>query len=1158
MADTITLSKANPLLPAEDYNALRKQGFQSIERLSSAIWTDYNNSDPGITILEALCYAITDLGYRTGFDIKDILAPENLTEETWQHIFYTARQILHNSPLTMDDYRKLIIDVKGVRNAWLEISHDYEVPIWVDYNAIEIHPVLDCNCSEVSERICTGRLSVNNVTEDQATKANAESVKVLTAKNDELTYQIAQLESIRKELQSQNEKDSSFYLTAKIAEIDQKIKKLTAKLTLIGEAISLVGKFVYITPNILELEGMYNVLVEYEEDVIEEQHREAVRQEVLSRLLANRNLCEDFLSVNAIEYEDFGIGASIELEEDADPDLVLANIFFTIYSYFTPSIPFHTIDQMLSKGYQVDEIFNGPPLTHGFIDNVELEKTQLFKDIRLSDLIGRIAAISGIKGILYLHLPFNGFGKTDSGDAYFKSWVDALQNARKIARIQPSLSQVMFCKNREFISYFIGRPQDRRPERVLKLFKELKSQERKYKLEGQATDFAVPAGEYMQLEDYFPVTESLPKCYGVSQRFGLPANADALRKAQALQLKGYLLFFEQILADYLVQLNHIKELFSFDNSIQQTCFTRVLTELDGLQNLLLDLNNVGADHFDQIKQAFAKSLQQLAEPTELFQHRRNTFLDHLLARFSEDMSEYQALSHWLTPDGVEDRLISDKISLLKDGEYSAISSGRGKGYDYSQADVWDTANVSGTERRVSRLLGFTNASRHILATDLVVCETVMEIDPKTKIATPKKNLNGQILNVIKLNDPDEQSQVLLTSVEVIDGCCSEKLMMAMLVAADNPLNFQLKEELKRGNRKNAAVLGAFWFELWDGSDMNTAVLLANSPVFDTQQARDICFKKLQAVMANIDSNEGLHLVEHILLRPKFDLATDEADQTIAVSFPLICLDACDVQLDKDTDYLPAYHKHIYRIPATQCYDNMPWVVEFIKNNSKVSLLWQQYPIDGSAPVPLKFRRYDDVAQRIRDLQEFGSERINYEIVSNQNDQNPRYRFIIHGDHNVVLAQSPFIFSNKSAKDLPLPEDDIELEIASLMLYFSFEFYLYCEDNDCDNNEDPFSFRATAVLPCWPKRFRNPGYRNLVEKTIQAESPAHTHIRIVWLGILEMQRFEKVYGDWLLEMAQTEMPTYEKVNPLVDALNSLRSCGCCEDDCQPPSTVNRPG
>ena len=156
MPDTISLIKANPLLPAEDYTALRKQGFTNIEKLGSAIWSDYNNSDPGITILEAVCYAITDLAYRTGFEVKDLLAPEDLTEETWKQIFYTARQILHNSPLTINDYRKFIIDIKGVRNAWIEKSKNYEVPVWIDYNyPHEKNNV--CGCSNADD-VCYGLL----------------------------------------------------------------------------------------------------------------------------------------------------------------------------------------------------------------------------------------------------------------------------------------------------------------------------------------------------------------------------------------------------------------------------------------------------------------------------------------------------------------------------------------------------------------------------------------------------------------------------------------------------------------------------------------------------------------------------------------------------------------------------------------------------------------------------------------------------------------------------------------------------------------------------------------------------------------------------------------------------------------------------------------
>jgi hypothetical protein len=88
--------------------------------------------------------------------------------------------------------------------------------------------------------------------------------------------------------------------------------------------------------------------------------------------------------------------------------------------------------------------------------------------------------------------------------------------------------------------------------------------------------------------------------------------------------------------------------------------------------------------------------------------------------------------------------------------------------------------------------------------------------------------------------------------------------------------------------------------------------------------------------------------------------------------------------------------------------------------------------------------------------------------------------------------------------------------------------------------------VTVVLPCWPKRLRDLTFRNLVEKTIQSEFPAHIHTRVAWVGMQEMQKFEEVYSIWLEEMAQNEMPRYEVVNPLIDKLNNLQPCTCDED------------
>src|SRR5262245_44320602 len=115
------LQKNPPVPPAQDFYGLRRKGIELIAQTGSRWWTDYNVHDPGITILEALCYAITDLAYRIGWDIEDILAPSAASpgDPYPGQAFYTARRILTVSPVTPDDLRRVLIDLESVRNAWI-------------------------------------------------------------------------------------------------------------------------------------------------------------------------------------------------------------------------------------------------------------------------------------------------------------------------------------------------------------------------------------------------------------------------------------------------------------------------------------------------------------------------------------------------------------------------------------------------------------------------------------------------------------------------------------------------------------------------------------------------------------------------------------------------------------------------------------------------------------------------------------------------------------------------------------------------------------------------------------------------------------------------------------------------------------------------------
>lgn len=127
-----------------DFEALKEKGLAYIQAHSSTAWTNLNPSDPGVTILDQLCYAFTELGYCMNFPVKDILTDKkgNLITENQ---FYTPDKILTTSAITINDYCKYIIDqVDGVKNTiilplttnFYFVNGVYEVYVYIDSNVI--------------------------------------------------------------------------------------------------------------------------------------------------------------------------------------------------------------------------------------------------------------------------------------------------------------------------------------------------------------------------------------------------------------------------------------------------------------------------------------------------------------------------------------------------------------------------------------------------------------------------------------------------------------------------------------------------------------------------------------------------------------------------------------------------------------------------------------------------------------------------------------------------------------------------------------------------------------------------------------------------------------------------------------------------------------
>ena len=100
-----------------NYHRLRQEGMRLLEHWAGPDWTDFNSHDPGITILEQVCYALTDLHHRIGLPVRELVS-DSLEQN--QDGLMPPDLILPCRPVTLNDLRRLIIDVPGVHNAWIE------------------------------------------------------------------------------------------------------------------------------------------------------------------------------------------------------------------------------------------------------------------------------------------------------------------------------------------------------------------------------------------------------------------------------------------------------------------------------------------------------------------------------------------------------------------------------------------------------------------------------------------------------------------------------------------------------------------------------------------------------------------------------------------------------------------------------------------------------------------------------------------------------------------------------------------------------------------------------------------------------------------------------------------------------------------------------
>ncbi len=566
-------------------NYLREKGIQYLQKYCGDLWTDHNTHDPGITILESLCYAITDISYRTQFPLEDILAQD---KDLLLKNLHTAREIFPNHPVTTNDYRKLLIDIEGVRNAWMLKSTKQEMPLFVDIT---------------QNRLSHYPMSIHP----------EENIEV-------------------------------------------------------------------------NLRGLYEVWVDFESD--DEGYNNTVIDKIWQKLHAHRNLGEDFFSIKPIEHVDVNLKTRLAISGDALAEEVAAMVILAFEEYINGTVQFYSLNDMLDKGKSAQEIFSGPLLENGFIDNDELAKAGLKTELYLSDIINLLMDIPGVES-----LPTKPQWVIDNNWKKEIQWKVSLDKEGSfhykvdLTAATSVLDDIEISRN--------GIPIELDKERVIGKYRELKSENQRIRVKGLPEDIPVPMGEKQDLGAHFPLQETLPKIYHTGSE-GISDNESTYNKASARQLKAYLLFFDQLLANYLQQLSGINHLFAYNDDQSnsgETYFSRTL----------LDVAH-GKELFTKTDEAeLLGKLKKLAENDALTRERRNMFMDHLLARFSMVFADYSLQVFRQLDTEKQVKGIAQKSRVLS--HFPAISQNRSNAQNMmAETNTWWKLKHAGFRNRVYHLL----------------------------------------------------------------------------------------------------------------------------------------------------------------------------------------------------------------------------------------------------------------------------------------------------------------------------------------------------------------------------------------------------------------------------------------------------------------------
>ncbi len=487
------------------------------------------------------------------------------------------------------------------------------------------------------------------------------------------------------------------------------------------------------------LPGRYRALVELVRDHgLDNDERQSLSDELLQTLQQQRNICEQWQEVIMLEPEWIKLKGSISLKTGADVEQTLIDIHQAITEYINPPLTALSKSQMQARGRDSGDIYQGPMLENGYFDEADLADVQVRKNVRVSDIIRLVMDFTQVSHVHRLQLS----NSASPGDDDWCDWVLPISSGR-VARLEPIIDETdldavlnadpnavlnaelvvngfIDCyKNNTLCAIDADLIAQRLADRQALTLVETE--------QIQWRDIPMPQG-YVQDLSYSSVQQQFPVVYGLGDN-ALPDSVGLSRLAKVKQLQGYLLMFDQVMANYHQQLADMGQLL---DSKQRPETSYSVGEFSAEDFELLTTE----DYWEQIKQLVQSELTQTSH--EQHNDRENRLLSHLFARLGEVFIDHSLLGFSFATDSFKQYLSGKQQCLSK---IAQLAHGRFLAKDYL------TGTESGLVSRLVAKLGLFNSQDHPLETpeDAPVLVEHALLYPQAATVLPVPYHNGSLV-----------------------------------------------------------------------------------------------------------------------------------------------------------------------------------------------------------------------------------------------------------------------------------------------------------------------------------------------------------------------------------------------------------------------------